>query len=159
MYLAIAFLSGVTIVLSRVINYVLADKIGIFQGTFFNYALGLLGSTALLFFRGESYRLLEISSYKGTWWAYTGGLVGVGVIALSSYLSSKISAFYLTLFLFVGQLFTGMLLDYLVSDDFSIIKLLGGMLVVIGLSYNLIIDRKTEHASGRSTLFKETTIQ
>ncbi len=48
MYLAIAFLSGVTIVLSRVINYVLSDKIGIFQGTFFNYALGLLGSTALL---------------------------------------------------------------------------------------------------------------
>jgi len=158
MYLAIAFLSGVTIVLSRVINYVLSDKIGIFQGTFFNYVLGLLGSIVLLLLSGESHRLFEINAYQGSWWAYTGGLVGVVVIALSSYLSSKISAFYLTLLLFVGQLFTGMLLDYLVANDFSIIKLLGGILVVIGLIYNLIIDKKTDSTSNVPTIFEETSI-
>ncbi len=112
----------------------------------------------MLLLSGESYRLFETNAYQGTWWAYTGGLVGVVVIALSSYLSSKISAFYLTLLLFVGQLFTGMVLDYLVVNDFSIIKLLGGMLVVIGLSYNLIIDKKTESNSNSSTLFEETSI-
>lgn len=143
MYLTIAFLSGVTIVLARVINYALADKIGIFQGTFFNYVLGLLGSVILLLFSGETFKLFEISSYQGSWWAYTGGLVGVGVIALSSYLSSKISAFYLTLLLFVGQLFVGILLDYLAIGYFSTIKLFGSVLVIIGLSYNLFVDKNT----------------
>lgn len=141
MYLTIAFLSGVTIVLARVINYALADKIGIFQGTFFNYVLGLLGSVILLLFSGETFKLFEISSYQASWWAYTGGLVGVGVIALSSYLSSKISAFYLTLLLFVGQLFVGILLDYLAIGYFSTIKLFGSVLVIIGLSYNLFVDK------------------
>lgn len=143
MYLTIAFLSGVTIVLARVINYALADKIGIFQGTFFNYVLGLLGSVILLLFSGETFKLFEISSYQGSWWAYTGGLVGVGVIALSSYLSSKISAFYLTLLLFVGQLFVGILLDYLAIGYFSTIKLFGSVLVITGLSYNLFVDKNT----------------
>lgn len=143
-YIALAFLSGVTIVLARVINYVLADKIGIFQGTFFNYLLGLLGSFALLFISGETLNLFSSSSYQGSWWAYLGGAVGVGVIALSSHLSSKISAFYLTLLLFIGQLFTGILLDYLIIGDFSMLKILGGALVVTGLAYNLWIDKKPE---------------
>lgn len=144
MYITLAILAGVSIVLSRIINYVLADKIGLFQGTFFNYLLGFLGSFILLIVSGDMMQLFNISSYQGTWWAYLGGLVGVGVIALSSFLSSKISAFYLTLLLFVGQLFGGMALDYFVSGDFSLQKIVGGFLVVIGLSYNLWIDARSK---------------
>lgn len=145
MSILLAILAGVSIVLSRIVNYVLSDKIGLFQSTFFNYLTGFLGSLALLFVSGETMSLFAPASYQGTWWAYIGGAVGVGVITLSSYLSSKISAFYLTLLLFVGQLFGGMVLDYLVNGDFSIQKIIGGVLVVVGLSYNLWIDsRKTE---------------
>lgn len=142
MTILLAILAGVSIVLSRIINYVLADKIGLFQGTFFNYLTGFIGSLVLLLFSRETMSLFAPASYQGTWWAYIGGAVGVGVIALSSHLSSKISAFYLTLLLFVGQLFGGMVLDYLVSGDFSIQKIVGGVLVVIGLSYNLWVDSR-----------------
>ncbi|MBE6022173.1 MAG: DMT family transporter [Cellulosilyticum sp.] len=151
MYILLAILAGVSIVLSRIVNYVLADKIGLFQGTFFNYLLGFLGSFVLLLISGDTIQLFSLSSYQGTWWAYTGGLVGVGVIALSSHLSSKISAFYLTLLLFVGQLFGGMVLDYIVSGDFSLQKIIGGLLVVVGLSYNLWIDSKGKHTKKDST--------
>ncbi|MEE1072141.1 MAG: DMT family transporter [Cellulosilyticum sp.] len=147
MYITLAILAGVSIVLSRIVNYVLADKIGLFQGTFFNYLTGFIGSFILLLVSGETMKLFSINSYQGSWWAYLGGIVGVGVIALSSFLSSKISAFYLTLLLFVGQLFGGMVLDYMVSNDFSIQKIIGGVLVVIGLGYNLWIDAKTNKAS------------
>ena len=147
MYITLAILAGVSIVLSRIVNYVLADKIGLFQGTFFNYLTGFIGSFILLLISGETTKLFSINSYQGSWWAYTGGIVGVGVIALSSFLSSKISALYLTLLLFVGQLFGGMILDYIVSNDFSIQKVIGGILVVIGLGYNLWIDAKTNKAS------------
>lgn len=142
MYITLAILAGVSIVLSRIVNYVLADKIGLFQGTFFNYLTGFIGSFILLLVSGETMQLFSISSYQGTWWAYIGGAVGVGVIALSSFLSSKITAFYLTLLLFVGQLFGGMFLDYVVSGDFSMQKVIGGILVVLGLMYNLFIDHK-----------------
>ena len=144
MYIILAILAGVSIVLSRIVNYVLAEKIGLFQGTFFNYLLGLIGSFILLLVSGDTFRLFEASSYQGTWWAYIGGAIGVGTITLSSFLSSKISAFYLTLLLFVGQLFGGMVLDYLISGDFSIQKIIGGLLVVGGLSYNLWVDSNTE---------------
>ena len=147
MYITLAILAGVSIVLSRIVNYVLADKIGLFQGTFFNYLTGFIGSFILLLVSGETMKLFSINSYQGSWWAYLGGIVGVGVIALSSFLSSKISAFYLTLLLFVGQLFGGMVLDYMVSNDFSIQKIIGGVLVFIGLGYNLWIDAKTNKAS------------
>lgn len=52
--------------------------------------------------------------------------------------------FYLTLLLFVGQLFGGMLLDYLVSGDFSLQKVVGGLLVLVGLSYNLWVDSRSK---------------
>lgn len=144
MYVMLAILAGVSIVVSRVINYVLAQKIGLFQGTFFNYLLGFLGSFILLLVSGDMMNLFSLSSYQGTWWAYLGGLIGIGTISLSSFLSSKISAFYLTLLLFVGQLFSGMLLDYLVNGDFSLQKVVGGLLVLVGLSYNLWVDSRSK---------------
>lgn len=146
-YLLIAILSGVSIVLARVINYVLAEKIGVFQGTLFNYILGLLGSLLLLIFSGEVMHLFSIEAYSAPWWAYIGGPLGVIVIALSSFLSSRISAFYLTLLLFIGQLFTGVLLDYITLHELSIGKILGGILVFIGLGYNLWVDQKDSSTS------------
>ena len=145
MSIMLAILAGVSIVLSRIANYVLAQKIGLFQGTFFNYLLGFLGSFILLLISGSVMDLFSLSSYQGTWWAYLGGLIGIATISISSILSSKISAFYLTLLLFVGQLFGGMLLDYFVGGNFSLQKVIGGLLVVVGLSYNLWIDSKSKN--------------
>ncbi|MBP3888309.1 MAG: DMT family transporter [Cellulosilyticum sp.] len=145
MAILLAMLAGVSIVLSRIVNFVLSEKIGLFQSTFFNYLTGFLGSLVLVVISGETFALFAPASYQGSWWAYIGGAVGVGVITLSSYLSSKISAFYLTLLLFVGQLFGGMVLDYFVSGDFSIQKVIGGILVVAGLGYNLWVDTKATH--------------
>lgn len=139
-YIVIAILSGFTIVTSRSINYVLADKIGMYQSTFFNYVLGLIGSILLLLISGETMNLFTSQSYDATWFTYTGGLIGVFVVTLSSFLSAKVSSFYLTLLLFIGQLFTGILIDYIANGHTSIYQIIGGILVIIGLLYNLFID-------------------
>lgn len=143
-YLLIAVLSGVSTVIARVLNYVLAEKIGVLQGTFFNYVTGLLGSCVLLLISGDTLKLFTKGAYSAPWWAYLGGLLGIVVIGLSSYLSSKLAAFYVTLLLFVGQLFTGILIDYISLGEFSLYKILGGILVCIGLGYNLILDQKAD---------------
>mgnify|MGYP002773555093 CR=1 FL=1 len=113
-YVLFAILCGVTNVLSRSVNFVLSDKIGMYQSTFFNYVFGLAGSILILLISGETFKLFSASSYNAP---------------------------YLTLLLFVGQLFTGIIIDGLSTGKISIYQVVGGLLVVIGLSYNLYIDK------------------
>lgn len=137
-----SILAGLTIVLNRMINAELAKKIGIFQGTLFNYITGLITSFAFLMLSSE---YLQVSAFQFAGlpiWAYAGGFVGVAVIALSNYVAPRISAFYLTLIVFVAQLFTGSLIDFLMMDMFSIGKIIGGLLVLAGLAQNLLVSRK-----------------
>ena len=65
---------------------------------------------------------------------YLGGLVGVIVISLSNYITPKISAFYLTLLIFIGQLFAGTIIDFFLTNELSIGKVIGGIFVLIGLT-------------------------
>ena len=140
-YVLFAILCGVTNVLSRSVNFVLSDKIGMYQSTFFNYVFGLAGSILNLLISGETFKLFSASSYNAPWYIYAGGLLGVAVVTLLSFLSSNVSSFYLTLLLFVGQLFTGIIIDGLSTGKISIYQVVGGLLVDIGLSYNLYIDK------------------
>ena len=140
-YVLFAILCGVTNVLSRSVNFVLSDKIGMYQSTFFNYIFGLVGSVLILLISGETFKLFSSSTYTAPWYIYAGGLLGVIVVTLLSFLSSKVSSFYLTLLLIIGQLFTGVIIDGLSTGQISIYQVVGGLLVVIGLSYNLYIDK------------------
>lgn len=143
-YALIAILSGISNVISRSVNFVLSEKLGVYQSTLFNYIFGLAGSILILLISGETSKLFSSTSYDASWLAYTGGLVGVAVVSLQVFLSYKVSSFYLTLLIFVGQLFTGIILDFILSGKISIWQVIGGILVIIGLSYNLYIDRVEE---------------
>jgi len=142
LYILIAILAGVSIVVARIINSNLAIKIGIFQGTFYNYVIGLVFSFLFLYLKNEPLTIANASIKSMPLWAYLGGLTGVLVIVLSSYLTPKISAFYFTLLMFLGQLFVGIIIDYFTLNILSLGKIIGGFSVLIGLSYNLQIDKK-----------------
>jgi transporter family-2 protein len=140
--LLISVLAGVSVVINRIINSNLAEKIGTFYSTFINYIVGLVFSLFFFFLTRETFHL-SIAEMKGIpLWAYLGGLAGVIVIVLSNYITPRISAFYSTLLMFIGQLFVGIILDYVTLHDISIGKLIGGFFVLAGLSYNLWIDKK-----------------
>ncbi len=143
-YILVAILSGITNVISRSVNFVLSDKIGVYQSTFFNYIFGLIGSFILLVISGETFKLFTTSSYSAPWIVYAGGLVGVAVVSLQVFLSSKVSSFYLTLLLFVGQLFTGIIIDCISTGKISVYQVIGGVLVIVGLGYNLYVDKSKD---------------
>lgn len=143
-YILVAILSGITNVISRSVNFVLSDKIGVYQSTFFNYIFGLIGSFILLVISGETFKLFTVSSYSAPWIVYAGGLVGVAVVSLQVFLSSKVSSFYLTLLLFVGQLFTGIIIDCISTGKISVYQVIGGVLVIVGLGYNLYVDKSKD---------------
>lgn len=144
LYILVSVLAGVTIVVSRTINSNLASRIGIFQGTFFNYVVGLFFSIIFMLFSSEHLNNIATKLHSIPLWAYLGGLAGVSTIVLSNYIIPKISAFYLTLLIFIGQLFMGIIIDYFSSNTISIGKILGGLLVLAGLAYNLMLDKKRE---------------
>lgn len=142
LYIFISILAGVSIVIARIINCNLAKKIGNFQGTFFNYIFGLLFSFIFMILSNEGLNIFSNKISTIPIWAYFGGLAGVLVIVLSTYITPKISSFYLTLLIFIGQLFIGITIDYFFFNKLSIGKVIGGFLVLSGLTYNLLLDKK-----------------
>lgn len=141
-YIIAAIIAGATTVFARNINAILAEKIGLLQGTLVNYVVGLFFSFIFLLISGELLRFSPVLFKSVPFIAYLGGLVGVAVVVLSNLTALKISAFYLTLFVFIGQLFTGVIIDYFTLGQASAGKIIGGLLVLAGLMYNLFIDKK-----------------
>lgn len=138
----LAILAGASIVISRIINANLGDKIGVFSSTFFNYIVGFTFSLIILLFTKELTALPNLPLNEVPLLGYLGGFLGVIVVSFSSFVAPKISAFYMTLFCFIGQLFIGMILDYMSLGTLSFGKIIGGILVLAGLTYNLNIDKK-----------------
>ena len=94
-YIIAALLSGVSIVISRIINSQLGNKIGVFQSTFYNYLTGLFLSGVFLLVSKETLLASTDTLRAIPFAAYLGGLVGVISIAFSNYVAPKISAFYM----------------------------------------------------------------
>lgn len=139
-YFLISVAAGITIVIARIINAKLAEKIGSLQGTVINYISGLLFAV-IFYFLSKEKSIFSVDGSSVPFWAYLGGLVGVVLILGSNYITTKISAFYLALLLFIGQLLVGVTIDYFLYQELSLGKVLGGLLVLIGLTYNLWIDK------------------
>ena len=73
-----------------------------------------------------------------------GGLMGVVTVSAQNYISPRMSAFRLTLILFIGQIFTGLVLDMLAGSGGSFQEWIGGAFAVLGLSLNALFDRRAE---------------
>lgn len=52
----------------------------------------------------------------------------------------------MTLLLFVGQLFAGIIIDSIMANQFSIGQVIGGLFVLLGFTLNLMIDKKSNLA-------------
>jgi len=113
LYIILAVLGGCITIVSMIINSHLAKKIGVFQGTLINYIVGLLSTILLIAIVRTSLSFSFDSFSKIPFWAFLGGIVGVMVVASSNIIIPKIPIIYTSLLIFVGQLFTGILIDYL----------------------------------------------
>lgn len=137
-YILISMLAGVIIVVSRVLNTRLSEKIGLIESSYFNYLTAALTSLILFIIIGENF---SFSSLNGTpFYAYLGGFLGVIIVILNSVVTPKMSSFYVTLLVFIAQLFSGIAIDWMIENTLPLAKIIGGLFVVLGLGYNLYID-------------------
>ncbi len=142
LFICLSVMAGISVVVARIINFRLANEIGIVQGTFYNYVVGLFFSLTFMFLSGEFLNIPNVQFGSLPLWAYIGGMCGVIVVMLSSYITPKVSSFYLTLLIFIGQLFVGIIIDFFTAGHLSTGKIIGGLFVLAGLTYNLVVDRK-----------------
>lgn len=140
-YIVLAIICGGLTIVSIIINANLGQKLGVFQGGFVNYVMGLsvtLIIIALLRLTGN----FQIDSFTGIpFYAYLGGFVGVMVVVASNIVIPKIPAVYSTVLIFIGQIFTGLFIDYIRIGNISIGKIVGGLIIIGGIMYNSYVDK------------------
>jgi transporter family-2 protein len=136
-----SLLTGVSIVISRSVNALLAEKTSVITSTWYNYAVGLIVAWIIFSIAGSIGVSSIPTKVSANLWIYLGGAIGVFVVGLSNISTSKIPAFQMTLILFAGQMLTGLVLDILLSQAFSGRNLVGGILVTLGLYINLWLEK------------------
>ena len=139
---AAVFLSGVLLVVSRAYNSRLSDETSMYVSTFFNYVCGLATAIPVFLLFGRNDPVWAGLVIGEHWWTYIGGAIGVATVWLSSAVTVKIPQLYITLLMFVGQVFAGVLLDALMDGAFSMANIIGGVLVSLGLASNLLLERR-----------------
>ena len=136
----LSFAGGICVVVSRTINSRLADSIGAVVSSMVAHLTGFIFTLvlALLFARGTAF--VPIAEGASRPWIYLGGVIGVTVIILCNLTVPRVSAFRLTLLTFVGQIFTGILLDILTGASYSDTTFTGGLIIAAGIIINMLID-------------------
>ena len=144
---AVSILSGFSMVLARISNARLAQQAGLGYSTVMNYVTGLSGSL-LIFLCFTSRQIPPIPAEGQSFLIYLGGALGAVAVFLCSLVTPKLSALQFTVILFVGQIFSSMLLDALLLGVFSMGTLAGGAVVALGMALNIWQERKGARVVG-----------
>jgi|AntRauTorckE6833_2_1112554.scaffolds.fasta_scaffold04288_4 transporter family-2 protein len=140
MYYLFAFTAGTLTLLSMITNSKLSTYVGTRQSTLVNFTAGLIVSIILyLLFQETTFKLISLPI-----WAYFGGFMGIFIVIISNIVIPKIPTVYTTLLIFIGQLLTGVLIDFIQYRELSLYKFIGVMLITAGLYFNFIIDKKDQ---------------
>lgn len=140
MYILLALIIGFSVVIATILNGKLAQRIGVVNDIVINFSIGLFTSAILLLIVKEDIPTLpNLKSIP--FYFYIGGLVGLVVIWASNMIVPKIAAAYLVILAFIGQILTSALIDYFYLDLLSKGKIIGGLIILLGLLYNVRVDK------------------
>lgn len=121
--------AGLLVVLSMAMNSALGQGIGVFRATAVNYTAGLAGAGLLAVTWGLAPWPAEAAV---PWWAWTGGLLGVGIVVSANTILPKIPVVSAASLLILGQLGTGVLIDTIARGAIDGWQLAGAALVLAG---------------------------
>lgn len=145
-YIFLAFLTGITIVINMMLNGKLALKEGIINGVIINYFMATISSIILCAIMLES--MPSYWAIKSVPIPYLlGGLIGVFTTYMFNIIVPKVSAVYIVILRFIGQILTSAIIDYIYLGIFSKGKVIGGLLFLIGLILNAKVDNKYAEAN------------
>ena len=138
----LAIFGGVLTTLSMIVSSTLGKKIGLIQSTIVHYIGGLIGGIFILIGIGSESAPSIIDMSRMPLYIFLGGIIGVVVVYTSNIIIPKIPVVYSTLLMFSGQMLCAIIIDTIVMGNFSWQKLLGAIVVIVGIFYNSKVDSK-----------------
>lgn len=139
-YIVLTFILGIFVVIMPVLNSRYSTVIGTYKVSFNNYfyalLMTLLISFMILFINTQSVSEIfrELTTlYQVPLYYYIGGVLGIIIILLFNYFALHIPAFYIVILPLLGQMLMGFILDYIISQDISLQKIVGFVIVCLGL--------------------------
>ncbi|WZL71997.1 DMT family transporter [Clostridiaceae bacterium 35-E11] len=151
MFITLALLAGALVIICISINGQLANKIGLIQAGMTNFSVGLLSSIIYIYIvNGFSLGHIFIFKSNIPFYYFLGGVIGSLIMVLNSLVINRLSAVYVTILVFLGQLATGMVIDYLKWGMLSAGKIIGGIIIIVGLYYYMKGDKKHHNPQGVS---------
>ncbi len=143
MYILTAIVVGISIVLAMVQNGALTEKIGYKNTTLMNFITGFLTSSFIFLFTGWHFKsFIDLKSMSPL--GYMGGLLGVMVVLLSNIVIHKIPVIESAMLAYVGQLACGLVIDAFMGINFSPGKIIGCVLILLGVLFNAYVDRSDD---------------
>ena len=139
--LTLAFVNGCATVISKMINYRCTKYLGTNNGSLVNYVVASILSFLLLLV-SSNFSLDLYSFRQAPWWMYLGGAFGIVAFIVSMITLSRLKVMESTILLLVGQLTAGILFDIFMYQDFNLKKLLGIVLVAVGIIWDNKISSK-----------------
>lgn len=131
LYILLSLGSGITVVLSRIVNAHLSNYIGALEGSLVNHLTGLPICFLLAMAVTEQGTSAPFRPF-----IWCGGILGVTMVAIYNIVVPKIPAYRLSLFTFCGQLFCSIFLDILISGTLNTKEFGCGLLVSAGIAIN-----------------------
>ena len=134
--LLLALISGVLMAVQGSLNTTLSKVVGLLETTFIVHITGTILLMILLFIlrmgRGNLYALPE-----APWYAYLGGVIGVGIIYLVAASIPEVGVANATTAIIIGQVLTAIIIDHfgafgLEKMPYGWSQFLGLTLLVIG---------------------------
>ncbi len=133
--LTLAFINGCATVISKMINYRCTKILGTYNGSLVNYVVATVLSFVLLLFSSEFH--VDFYAFSDApWWLYLGGAFGIIAFLISMVTLSRLKVMESTILLLVGQLTAGILFDAFMFKNFSLLKLVGVLLVAGGIIWD-----------------------
>ena len=139
--LTLAFVNGCATVISKMINYRCTKYLGTNNGSLVNYVVASILSFLLLLV-SSNFSLDLYSFRQAPWWMYLGGAFGIVAFIVSMITLSRLKVMESTILILVGKLTAGILFDIFMYQDFNLKKLLGIVLVAVGIIWDNKISSK-----------------
>lgn len=137
LYVLLSIAAGALVALTTSMNAALGKRISVEGSTLVNYAAGLVTSLVLSLFL----RALTVPNLTGLpAYVYLGGALGVCVVLLNCVVLPRVPVVLVTMLLFTGQVLMGMVVDALCGIPLTAGKVLGALLIVAGLLFNVWVD-------------------
>ncbi|QUI24820.1 DMT family transporter [Vallitalea pronyensis] len=145
MFILLALLAGALVIICISINGNLAKQVGVIQAGMTNYFVGLMSSILYATIMGGlSWHTLFMAPHSIPFYYFLGGAAGSLIMILNSIIIHHLPAVYVTMLVFIGQIIAGMTIDYVKFGLWSQGKVVGGIIIMIGLYYYIKGDKKAK---------------